>query len=237
MNHTYYITIYLCVRIQHGSTNTYGWSRRRFNSLKPRQNGRHFADDTFNRIFVNENVRISIKFSLKFVPKGPINNIPALVQIMAWRRPGAKPLSESVMVSLLTHICVTRPQWVNMHILQGHIWISIVDPQEFTDWVPIDIMISLVWEHSHEDYLRILHRFWRVKWAIVLHSYYDERYCYYGICKLIAQCLKERHTTVHFALEFGTGDWGFGLKLCQSIRLHCKNGPWSHDIEYSRVVF
>ena len=35
--------------------------------------------------FVNENVRISIKFSLKFVPKGPISNIPALVQIMDWR--------------------------------------------------------------------------------------------------------------------------------------------------------
>ena len=52
-------------------------------------------------------------FSLKFVPKCPINNIPALVQIMAWRRPGDKPLSEPVMVSLLTHICVTRPQWVN----------------------------------------------------------------------------------------------------------------------------
>ena len=42
----------------------------------------------------------------------PINNIPALVQIMAWRRPGDKPLSEPMMVSLLTHICVTRPQWV-----------------------------------------------------------------------------------------------------------------------------
>ena len=83
------------------------------NTLRPRQNGRHFADDTFNHIFVNENVRISIKFSLKFVPKGPINNIPALVQIMAWRRPGAKPLSETVMVSLLTHICLTRHQWVN----------------------------------------------------------------------------------------------------------------------------
>ena len=81
-----------------------------FNTLRPGQNGRHFADDTFNRIFVNENVRISIKFSLKFVPKDPINNIPALVQIMAWRRPGAKPLSEMVMVSLLTHISVTRPQ-------------------------------------------------------------------------------------------------------------------------------
>ena len=84
------------------------------NTLRPRQNGRYFADDTFNRIFMKENVRISIKFSLKFVPKGPINNIPALVQIMAWRRPGDKPLSEPVMVSLLTDICVTRPQWVKV---------------------------------------------------------------------------------------------------------------------------
>ena len=45
----------------------------------PRQNGRRFADDTFKRIFFNENARISIKISLKFVPKGPINNNPALV--------------------------------------------------------------------------------------------------------------------------------------------------------------
>ena len=46
------------------------------------------------------------------VPKSPINNIPALVQIMAWRRPGDKPLSEPMMAHLLTHICVTRPQCV-----------------------------------------------------------------------------------------------------------------------------
>ena len=84
------------------------------NTLRPRQNGRHFADDTFKRIFLNENVRISIKISLKFVPKDPINNNPALVQIMAWRRSGDKPLSEPMMVCFLTHICVTRPQWVNM---------------------------------------------------------------------------------------------------------------------------
>ena len=83
-----------------------------FNTLRPRQNGRHFPDDIFKCIFLNENVIISIKNSLKFVPKVPINNIPALVQIMAWRRPGDKPLSEAMMVSLLTHICVTRPQWV-----------------------------------------------------------------------------------------------------------------------------
>ena len=85
----------------------------RLNTLRPRQNGRRFADDTFKRIFLNENVRISIKISLKFVPKGSINNNPALVQIMAWRWSGDKPLSEPMMVSLLTHICITQPQWVN----------------------------------------------------------------------------------------------------------------------------
>ena len=86
------------------------------NTLRPGQNGRHFADDIFKCIFLNENVWIPIKISLKFVLKGPINNIQALVQIMAWRRSGDKPLSEPMMVSLLTHICVTRPQWVNLHI-------------------------------------------------------------------------------------------------------------------------
>ena len=86
---------------------------RHVNTLRPRQNRRHFADDTFKRIFLNENFRISIKISLKFVPKGPINNIPALVQIMAWRRPGDKPLSEPMMDNLPTHICVTWLQWVN----------------------------------------------------------------------------------------------------------------------------
>ena len=83
------------------------------NSLRPRQNGRLFADDTFKCIFLNENIRISTKNSLKFVPKVLINNIPALVLIMAWRRPGDKPLSEPMLVRSLMHICVTRPQWVN----------------------------------------------------------------------------------------------------------------------------
>ena len=82
-------------------------------SLGPRQNGRHFADDIFKCIFENENIWIPIKISLKFVPKGAINNIPALVQIIAWRRAGGRPLSEPMMVSLSTHIWVTRPRWVN----------------------------------------------------------------------------------------------------------------------------
>ena len=70
------------------------------NILRSGQNGRQFPDDIFKCIFLKENVWISIKISLKFVPKGPINNIPALVQIMAWHRPGDKPLSEKMMVSL-----------------------------------------------------------------------------------------------------------------------------------------
>ena len=82
------------------------------NSLRPRQNGRHFPDDIFKCIFLFGNVCIWIMISLKFIPKVRINNIPALVQIMAWRRLGDKPLSEPMVVSLLTHICVTRPQWV-----------------------------------------------------------------------------------------------------------------------------
>ena len=88
------------------------WMQYYFNTLRPRQNGRHFADDTFKHIFLNENVLISIEISLKFVPKGPVNNMRALVQIMAWRRPGDKPLSEPMMVRLPTHKCVTQPQWV-----------------------------------------------------------------------------------------------------------------------------
>ena len=50
------------------------------------------------------------EFRLTFAPKGQINSIPALVQIMAWRRPGDKPLSEPMMVLKL--ICFTRPQCV-----------------------------------------------------------------------------------------------------------------------------
>ena len=53
------------------------------NSLRPRSNRRHFADDMFKCISLIENVSILIQISLKFVPMGPINNIPALVQIMA----------------------------------------------------------------------------------------------------------------------------------------------------------
>ena len=79
------------------------------NPLRPRQ-----MDAISQTTFSNqENARISLKISLTFVPKVRINNILALVQIMDWHRPSDKPLSEPMLVSFLTHICVTRPQWVN----------------------------------------------------------------------------------------------------------------------------
>ena len=120
LRHFHIQTIWKRIWVQHGAIDTlsicWGCSVRHywFNTLRPRRNQQHFADDIFKRIFFNKNVWILIKISLNFVRKGPINNIPALVQIMAWRRSGDKPLSEPMMVSLPTHICVTRPQWVKL---------------------------------------------------------------------------------------------------------------------------
>ena len=73
-----------------------------FNTLRLRQNGSHYTDDIFNCVFLNENMWILIKIWRKFVPK---YDIPALVQIMVWRRPGDKPLYEAMLVRLPTHIC------------------------------------------------------------------------------------------------------------------------------------
>ena len=55
------------------------------------------ADGIFKCIFLNENDWIPIQISLKFVPRNPIDNKAALVQVMAWRRTGDKPLPEPMM--------------------------------------------------------------------------------------------------------------------------------------------
>ena len=77
------------------------------NTLRPRRTGSHFADDIFKCILLNGNLRISIQIPIKFISYDPINNNPALVQIMAWSRSSDKPLCELMMVSLLMHISVT----------------------------------------------------------------------------------------------------------------------------------
>ena len=99
------------------------------NTLRLRQSCSHFADGIFKCIFSNENVWISLKISLKFVPMVQINNIAVLVQIMTWRQPGDKPLSQPMMVSLLMHICITRPQWIKLKLVG-----SKGETQYITNW-------------------------------------------------------------------------------------------------------
>ena len=90
--------------------------------MRPRQ----FRRRHFQTHFLAENCCILKKISFKFVPQESINNIPALVQIMAWRRPSDKPLSEPMMVILLTHICTTQPQWVKISVAYGDvIWVQL----------------------------------------------------------------------------------------------------------------
>ena len=71
------------------------------------------ADNNFKCIFLHENDRIPIKISLKFVPRSPIDDKPALVQVMDGRRRGNKPLPEPMLTQFNdAYICVTRPQWI-----------------------------------------------------------------------------------------------------------------------------
>ena len=75
------------------------------------------------------------KISLKFVPKVRINNILAFVQILAWRWPVNKPFSEPMMAKLLTHICITQPEWVN-ELNVAYLMIPNVSKYPPLPWVP-----------------------------------------------------------------------------------------------------
>ena len=81
------------------------------NSSPPGQNGRHSASDIFKYIFLTENL-FFIQISLKFVPKHPIDNTSALVQVMARRRTGDSHYLKQYCPSSLTHKCDIRGRWV-----------------------------------------------------------------------------------------------------------------------------
>ena len=86
-----------------------------------------------------ENAWISIKNSLRYVSNGLINYTSSLARIMAWRCPGAKPLSEPMMVKLPNHICVTRPQWVKQNT-----WVRANIQSNNTNYFHADFMWNLV---------------------------------------------------------------------------------------------
>ena len=87
---------------------------------------------------------------MKFAPKDPINNIPALIEVMARHRPGNKPLSEPMMIPLRMHICFNRPKWVKGISLIKKIyfslttnWISLTGNKCFSEQVIIGLVIGL----------------------------------------------------------------------------------------------
>ena len=86
-------------------------------TLRPRQDGLHFADGTFKCIFFYENCCILIKISLKYVPKGSIDNNPALVHIIA----GAADVTSHYI-------------WSNDGLIWWHIWIRSRDCGCLVTW-------------------------------------------------------------------------------------------------------
>ena len=134
------------------------------NTLRPRQNGRYSPDNIFKYIFLNENVWIAIKISLKFVPKGPIYNIPVLVQIMAWRQQSDKPLSAPMMVILLMHICVIWPQWVNWLFIDHGTAIHLVN--SYKNWYKMTLFqvalyVLIIYTRAPTQYKDRLIYVWR----------------------------------------------------------------------------
>ena len=106
-----YFYKYSCTNIFHGRSLYIFYSTcSQLTKFRPIQNDRHIADDIFNDIFLDENCINSDVNFIDVVPKGPINIILPLVQIMAWRRRGDKPLSGPVMLYLLRHKCGTQPK-------------------------------------------------------------------------------------------------------------------------------
>ena len=112
------LSIPLCVKFRSDYTELTHWGRDKMDAISQTI----FSNGILEWKCMNFDKHF-IFFHFKFVPKGPINNIPAMVQIMAWRRLGDKPLSEAMMVNLLTHICVTRSQWVKRRSFSNYSWV------------------------------------------------------------------------------------------------------------------
>ena len=114
-------------------------------------NSTPFRNDIFKCIFSKKNALISLKLPLKVIPNVRIDNIAALVQIITERRPSDKALSESMVVSLLTHICGTRLQWVKWIWL--HFWtlLRFYNVAKTTKLQPhifsMDSLMSILFEH------------------------------------------------------------------------------------------
>ena len=132
------------------------------NSSLPGQNGFLFADDIFRCILRNEKFCISIKISLKFVAKFPIDNNLALLQIMAWRRIGDKPLSRPMLTRFTDIYVALGGDELNVHISNTQLWLISLSffcgnalrwiPQDPTDYKSALVHIFMAPSH-HLNYL------------------------------------------------------------------------------------
>ena len=111
-------------------------------TLRPRQNGRHFADDIFTCVFLNENIWMQINISLKFLIKCQINNIPQLLQIMTCRRPGARPLFYwRIYASLGTNELWKFSMWYKRLLDSLNTFISDMCPRSLAEAIIYEIRI------------------------------------------------------------------------------------------------
>ena len=101
----------------------------------PGQDGRHFAEGIFRCISMNEEFSVLIRISLKFVPKGPIDNNPALVKIMGWWQAIIWTNADRIHL----HICVAlggdELMWVNASTCLSKLkhWLLVIQ-QSSTDF-------------------------------------------------------------------------------------------------------
>ena len=98
---TSFYWIWDLVTVLHVAWHWYSWKTPeavQIYSSPPDKMAAILADDIFKCIFLNENDRISIRISLKFVPRSLVDNKPAWVQVMSWRQTGDKPLPEPMLI-------------------------------------------------------------------------------------------------------------------------------------------
>ena len=121
------------------------------NTLRFRHNNRHLAQDIFPSFCLNGNVWTLLKMSLKCVTGVRINDIPVLVQIMVWRWPGDKPLSDI--------FCVTRTQWVKS-VLQSQSgeWTG----ETLSIYSPVLAMHSALVKEPNITMCRLLRMSWKL---------------------------------------------------------------------------
>ena len=72
----------------------------RINTLRPQQNGHHFADSIFKCIFMKENVCILIDNLLKIVHEGPVDINSSLVYVVALNQTGGKPIPKPMLTKI-----------------------------------------------------------------------------------------------------------------------------------------